>query len=108
MARMKLKSHSGAAKRFKRTGTGKFMRRKAGLRHILTTKNANGKVVWAIRWLSRNRIGPRWPDSYPIPDFLNIRHRVERHFSRTGRYNMAAKQVLREGDMFTILKTKEL
>ncbi len=43
MARMKLKSHSGAAKRFKRTGTGKFMRRKAGLRHILTTKNAKRK-----------------------------------------------------------------
>lgn len=43
MARMKLKSHSGAAKRFKRTGTGTFMRRKAGLRHILTTKNAKRK-----------------------------------------------------------------
>lgn len=43
MARMKLKSHSGAAKRFKRTGTGKFLRRKAGLRHILTTKSAKRK-----------------------------------------------------------------
>jgi large subunit ribosomal protein L35 len=43
MARQKLKSHSGAAKRFHRTGTGKFMRRKAGLRHILTTKNAKRK-----------------------------------------------------------------
>lgn len=43
MARMKLKSHSGAAKRFKRTGTGKFLRRKAGLRHILTTKSAKQK-----------------------------------------------------------------
>ena len=43
MARMKLKSHSGAAKRFKRTGSGKFLRRKAGLRHILTTKNAERK-----------------------------------------------------------------
>ena len=43
MARMKLKNHSGAAKRFKRTGTGKFMRLKAGLRHILTTKNAKRK-----------------------------------------------------------------
>ena len=38
MARMKLKSHSGAAKRFRRTGSGKFMRKKAGLRHILTSK----------------------------------------------------------------------
>ncbi len=43
MARMKLKNHSGAAKRFSRTGSGKFMRRKAGLRHILTTKSAKRK-----------------------------------------------------------------
>ncbi len=43
MARQKLKTHSGAAKRFYRTGTGKFMRRKAGLRHILTSKNAKRK-----------------------------------------------------------------
>ena len=43
MARQKLKNHSGAAKRFHRTGTGKFMRRKAGLRHILTSKNAKRK-----------------------------------------------------------------
>ena len=43
MARMKLKNHSGASKRFRRTGTGKLMRRKAGLRHILTTKNAKRK-----------------------------------------------------------------
>lgn len=43
MARQKLKNHSGAAKRFHRTGTGKFLRRKAGLRHILTSKNAKRK-----------------------------------------------------------------
>ncbi len=43
MARMKLKNHSGASKRFKRTGSGKFMRRKEGLRHILTTKKAKRK-----------------------------------------------------------------
>ncbi len=43
MARMKLKNHSGASKRFKRTGSGKFLRRKSGLRHILTTKNAKRK-----------------------------------------------------------------
>ncbi|MFI5177271.1 MAG: 50S ribosomal protein L35 [Vicinamibacterales bacterium] len=34
----KLKSHRGAAKRFKKTGTGKFMRPKAFRRHILTSK----------------------------------------------------------------------
>ena len=36
---MKMKSHSGASKRFHRTGTGKFVRKKAGKRHILTSKN---------------------------------------------------------------------
>ncbi|MDA0739363.1 MAG: 50S ribosomal protein L35 [Nitrospirae bacterium] len=44
MAGQKLKSHSGAAKRFKRTSSGKFLRRKAGVRHILTTKNAKRKM----------------------------------------------------------------
>lgn len=38
MAKQKLKNHSGASKRFKRTGSGKWMRRKAGMRHILTSK----------------------------------------------------------------------
>lgn len=43
MTRPKQKNHSGASKRFKRTGTGKLMRRKTGLRHILTSKNAKRK-----------------------------------------------------------------
>jgi len=34
----KLKSHRGAAKRFKKTSTGKFLRSKAFKRHILTSK----------------------------------------------------------------------
>jgi large subunit ribosomal protein L35 len=34
----KLKTHKGAAKRFKKTGTGKIVRHKAGLRHILSSK----------------------------------------------------------------------
>ena len=34
----KLKSHRGAAKRFKKTATGKFTRTKAFKRHILTSK----------------------------------------------------------------------
>jgi large subunit ribosomal protein L35 len=34
----KLKTHKGAAKRFKKTGTGKVKRGKAFLRHILTSK----------------------------------------------------------------------
>ncbi|MFN3739167.1 MAG: 50S ribosomal protein L35 [Thermodesulfovibrionales bacterium] len=34
----KLKTHSGAKKRFKVTGTGKIMRRKANKSHLLTGK----------------------------------------------------------------------
>ena len=40
---MKVKTHSGASKRFHKTGTGKFMRKKAGKRHILTSKNRDRK-----------------------------------------------------------------
>lgn len=43
MAGPKLKSHKGASKRFSRTGTGKLMRRKAGRRHILTSKARDRK-----------------------------------------------------------------
>jgi large subunit ribosomal protein L35 len=43
MAGHKLKTHKGASKRFKRTGTGKLMRRKAGKRHILTSKARDRK-----------------------------------------------------------------
>jgi large subunit ribosomal protein L35 len=34
----KMKSHRGAAKRFKKTGTGKVKRPKTNRRHILTKK----------------------------------------------------------------------
>ena len=34
----KLKTHKGAAKRFKKTGTGKIVRRHSFARHILTSK----------------------------------------------------------------------
>lgn len=43
MSRPKLKTHRGAAKRFKVTGTGKIVRRKAGGNHILTKKNSRRK-----------------------------------------------------------------
>jgi large subunit ribosomal protein L35 len=36
----KLKTHRGAAKRFKLTGTGKLMRMHSGKRHLLGTKAA--------------------------------------------------------------------
>lgn len=39
----KLKSHRGAAKRFKRTGGGKIMRHHSFARHILTSKSAKRK-----------------------------------------------------------------
>ena len=39
----KLKTHRGAAKRFKKTGTGKIMRAKAFKRHILTSKTTKRK-----------------------------------------------------------------
>jgi large subunit ribosomal protein L35 len=39
----KLKTHRGAAKRFKKTGTGKFLRAKSFKRHILTSKPTRRK-----------------------------------------------------------------
>jgi large subunit ribosomal protein L35 len=39
----KLKTHRGAAKRFKKTGTGKIMRSKAFKQHILTSKSRSRK-----------------------------------------------------------------
>ena len=38
MKKMKLKTHRGAAKRFKKTATGKFKRGQSFKRHILTSK----------------------------------------------------------------------
>ncbi|HJM83192.1 MAG TPA: 50S ribosomal protein L35 [Nitrospinota bacterium] len=39
----KQKSNRGAAKRFKRTSSGRLKRKKAYLRHILTTKSRKTK-----------------------------------------------------------------
>lgn len=39
----KMKSNSGAKKRFKKTGSGKIKRKKAYKRHILTKKSAKRK-----------------------------------------------------------------
>jgi large subunit ribosomal protein L35 len=41
----KQKTNSGAAKRFKKTGTGKFKAKRAFSRHILTKKRTNRKRV---------------------------------------------------------------
>ncbi|ORU91815.1 MAG: 50S ribosomal protein L35 [Cycloclasticus sp. symbiont of Poecilosclerida sp. N] len=39
----KMKTHSGAAKRFKKTATGAFKCKQAHLRHILTKKSTKRK-----------------------------------------------------------------
>ena len=39
----KMKSVSGAAKRFKRTGSGSYKRKQSHLRHILTKKSSKRK-----------------------------------------------------------------
>ena len=41
----KLKTNRGAAKRFKKTGTGKIKAKRAFARHILTKKSAKRKRV---------------------------------------------------------------
>jgi len=40
MAKIKLKSHSGAKKRFKTTASGKIKVRKTNRRHLMSSKNA--------------------------------------------------------------------
>jgi large subunit ribosomal protein L35 len=46
----KLKTHKGAAKRFKKTGTGKVKRHHSHLRHMLTSKSKKrkGKLRQAV------------------------------------------------------------
>lgn len=39
----KIKTHRGAAKRFKVSGTGKVMRKQAGTQHLLVHKSAKRK-----------------------------------------------------------------
>ena len=41
--KQKLKTHKGAAKRFKKSGTGKILRGSAFKRHILTGKTTKSK-----------------------------------------------------------------
>jgi large subunit ribosomal protein L35 len=39
----KMKSHRGAAKRMRKTGTGKIVRKRSNFRHILEKKNSKRK-----------------------------------------------------------------
>ena len=59
----KLKTHRGAAKRFKKTGTGKFVRASAFKRHILTskTRSRKRKLRGTVR-RGRRRSGEAAPD----------------------------------------------
>jgi large subunit ribosomal protein L35 len=51
MANAKSKSHSGAAKRFKVTNSGKVTFKKAGNNHLLTNKGKSNKADWGGREL---------------------------------------------------------
>ena len=62
----KMKTHSGAKKRFQRTGSGKLVRRKAGRRHLLTGRARDRKrrlkgtvAVSSTMTLALNRILPQ-------------------------------------------------
>ncbi|MDP9132928.1 MAG: 50S ribosomal protein L35 [Nitrospirota bacterium] len=64
--KVKMKTHSGAKKRFRRTGTGKLVRKKAGRRHLLTGKARDRKrrlkgttEVSATSTLALNRLLPQ-------------------------------------------------
>lgn len=57
----KAKTHSGASKRFRRTGTGKIVRQKANRRHLLEhkpstrTRRLDGRTVVAAndtKWVT--------------------------------------------------------
>jgi large subunit ribosomal protein L35 len=55
----KTKTHSGASKRFRRTGTGKIVRQKAGRRHLLEhkptkrTRRLDGRTVVSANDIKR-------------------------------------------------------
>ena len=54
----KAKTHSGASKRFRRTGTGKIVRQKANRRHLLEHKpSTSAPVGW--------KAAPRWRPTTP-------------------------------------------
>ena len=53
----KMKTHSGAKKRFKKTATGKWTHRKAGLRHLLSGMSAKrGRTLRTVKVIEKNDI----------------------------------------------------
>ncbi len=104
----KLKTHKGAAKRFKKTGTGKIKRHHAFARHILTSKsrsrkrklgqgvmaddsqqsgNPSNASVLSIKYETRSRsIGCASVDSaphVPVPPFMKFPKEKKRAESKT-------------------------
>lgn len=55
----KMKSHSGAKKRFSLTSKGKVKRRRSGLRHILTKKSKKRKRLAGTPALVHENDAPR-------------------------------------------------
>jgi large subunit ribosomal protein L35 len=50
----KIKTHSGAKKRFRKTSTGKFKHKKAGLMHLLTPmKSKTGRQLRKSKTLNK-------------------------------------------------------
>ena len=51
----KIKSHSGAKKRFKKSAKGKWLHRKSGLRHLLTGMSAKrGRQLRTVEVIEKN------------------------------------------------------
>jgi large subunit ribosomal protein L35 len=61
----KAKTHSGASKRFRRTGTGKILRQKANRRHLLEHKPSTR----TRRLEGRTTVSPK--DTYRVKHLLN-------------------------------------
>ena len=62
----KIKTNRGAAKRFKKTGTGKIKRSHAFTSHILTSKTRKESAICVNRPLSKRLITKTSRDSFRI------------------------------------------
>lgn len=61
----KMKSHSGAKKRFRKTSTGKWLHRKSGLRHLLTGMSAKrGRDLRTVKVEEKNSAEGRMLKAY--------------------------------------------
>ena len=61
----KMKTHKGASKRFKKTGTGKIMRHHANARHILTSKTRSRKRKLKLGVLADKTDQPKLHEMLP-------------------------------------------